>query len=379
MKDISLYIHIPFCVSKCYYCDFSSFANMEDRINPYIDSLITELELYKEILKDYNIKTIFIGGGTPSSIDPKHINRIMDYIHNNFNSYKVEEITIEANPGTLNKEKIQLYKNSGINRVSMGAQTLDDNFLKSIGRSHKVEDIYDSFKLLRKLGINNINIDLMFGLPNQSVGDVMNSLKKVINLGVEHISYYGLILEEDTHLNNLYNQGKIKFPNEDIEREMYHKSREYLVGNGYKHYEISNYSLVGYESKHNNVYWDVLPYLGIGLNSHSNLNGKRFWNTGDIKLYIEQLNNIKFPIENEELIHKEMEISEYCILGLRKISGINKKNFKKRFGIEIEELYLNEIKKHENGGLLLNNCKNIQLSKKGLDLSNQVEIDFFKE
>lgn len=378
MKEISLYIHIPFCISKCHYCDFSSFADMNDKINPYIDSLIVELELYKERLKNYNIKTIFIGGGTPSSLDPKHINRIMDYIYSNFNSDNVEEITIETNPGTLTKEKIEIYKKSGINRVSMGAQTLDDELLKSIGRSHKVEDIYESVKLLRESGIKNINIDLMFGLPNQSIEDVISSLDKVINLGVEHVSYYGLILEEGTYLNELYNKGKLKLPNEDEEREMYHKSTEYLIKRGYNHYEISNYALAGYESKHNNVYWDVLPYLGIGLSSHSNLDGKRFWNTSDINLYIEQLSNKNFPIENEELIPREMEISEYCILGLRKIAGINKIEFKNRFGVEIEKLYLDEIKKHEKTGLLINNPENIQLSKKGLDLSNQVEIDFFR-
>ena len=378
MKEISLYIHIPFCISKCYYCDFSSFPGINHKIDPYIDSLIIELGLYKERLKDYNIKTIFIGGGTPSSIDPKHINRIMDYIYNNFNCGKVGETTIESNPGTLSKEKIEIYKKSGINRVSMGAQTLDDDLLKSIGRSHKVEDIYESFRLLRKSGIDNINIDLMFGLPGQSNNDVISSLDKVIKLGVEHISYYGLILEEGTYLNELYNKGKLKLPSEEEEREMYHKSTEYLIKNGYKHYEISNYALDGYESKHNNVYWDVLPYLGIGLSSHSNLEGKRFWNTSHMDLYIEKLENGNLPIENEELIPREMEISEYCILGLRKIRGIDKIEFKNRFGVEIEELYMDEIKKHVKSGLLLNNIANLQFSKKGLDLSNQVEVDFFR-
>ena len=378
MKEISLYIHIPFCVSKCYYCDFSSFANLNDKIDPYIDSLIIELELYKERLKNYNIKTIFIGGGTPSSIDPKHISRIMDYMYNNFNCVKVKEVTIETNPGTLNKEKIEIYKSLGINRVSMGAQSLDDDLLKSIGRSHRVEDIYESLKLLRQSKITNVNIDLMFGLPNQSIEDVLSSLEKVTNLGVEHISHYGLILEENTYLNSLYNKDKLKLPNEDEERQMYHKSTEYLVKRGYNHYEISNYSIDGYESKHNNIYWDVLPYLGIGLSSHSNLEGRRFWNTSDINLYIKKLNNRKFPIENQEEISREMEISEYCILGLRKIAGINKIDFKNRFGVEIEKLYTEEIKKHVKAGLLLNNLTNIQLSKRGLDLSNQVEIDFFR-
>lgn len=376
MKDISLYIHIPFCVSKCYYCDFSSFADRNDKIIPYIDSLIIELGLYKERLKGCNIKTIFIGGGTPSSIDPNHIYKIMDYIYKNFNASDVKEVTIESNPGTLDREKIEIYKKSGINRVSMGAQTLDDDLLQAIGRSHMAKDVYESFRLLRELGINNINIDLIFGLPNQKMEDVMDSLKKIIDLGAEHISYYGLILEEGTYLNELYNQGKLQLPTEDEEREMYHRTREYLRKSGYNHYEISNYGLPGYESKHNNVYWEILPYLGLGLSSHSNLDGKRFWNTMDIDNYIKDLKNGKLPISGEELISRDMEISEYCILGLRKTCGINKVDFKNRFGVEMEELYEDVIKKHVGNGLILNKIGNIELTGKGLDLSNQVEVDF---
>lgn len=378
MKEISLYIHIPFCISKCYYCDFSSFVNKNDKIDIYIDSLIKELSLYKYELSQYYIKTIFIGGGTPSSIDSKYIYRILEFINKNYNTSRLNEVTIEANPGTLDKEKIKIYKAVGINRVSMGAQTLDDNLLKIIGRTHKVEDIYKSFELLRNANINNINIDLMFGLPNQRIEDVMDSLKKVIDLKIEHISYYGLILEEGTYLNKLFKEGKVILPSEDKERVMYHKATEYLIQNGYNHYEISNYSLSEYECKHNLVYWDVLPYLGLGLSSHSNLNNKRFWNISDINLYINKLNNNELPIEEEEIINRETEISEFCILGLRKISGINKVDFKNRFNIEIEELYKEIIQKHEKNKLIVNNSNSIQLTKKGLDLSNLVEVDFLK-
>lgn len=378
MKGISLYIHIPFCVSKCYYCDFSSFANKNDKIDGYIDCLIKELSLYKDELSHYYINTIFIGGGTPSSIDPKHIYRILEFINKNYNTSRLNEVTIEANPGTLDKEKISIYKAGGINRVSMGAQTLDDNLLKIIGRTHKVDDIYNSFELLRNANINNINIDLMFGLPSQSIEDVMDSLKKVVDLKIEHISYYGLILEEGTYLNKLFKEGKVILPGEDEERLMYHKATEYLINNGYNHYEISNYSLPKYECNHNLVYWDVLPYLGLGLSSHSNLNNKRFWNISDINLYINKLNNNELPIEGEEMIDIETEISEFCILGLRKISGINKVEFKNRFKIEIEESYKDIIHKHEKNGLIVNNSNNIQLTKRGLDLSNLVEVDFLK-
>ena len=378
MKEISLYIHIPFCVSKCYYCDFSSFSNMNDKIDSYINSLINELSLYKERIKGYQIKTIFIGGGTPSCIDPRYINRIMDYIYKNFNTNNLTEVTIEANPGTLDKEKIKIYKQSGINRVSMGAQTLDNDLLLSIGRSHDVDDFYKSYDLLRQANINNINVDLIFGLPNQKLDDVIDSLKKVIELKVEHISYYGLILEEGTYLNKLFNEKKISLPNEDDERLMYHKATEYLIHNGYNHYEISNYSLPNYECKHNLVYWDVKPYIGFGLSSHSNIEGKRFWNTSNINRYIEDLSKNNFPLEGEEVINKDNEIDEFCILGLRKIVGINKKEFKNRFGIEIENIYKDIINKHVSNGLIYNSVEYIKLTKKGLDLSNLVEVDFLR-
>ena len=378
MKDLSLYIHIPFCVSKCYYCDFVSFANMEDKVDIYIDSLIRELSIYKERLANYKITTIFFGGGTPSCIEPRYIQRILEYIKKNYNTSQLIEVTIEINPGSLDKEKIKIYKESGINRVSMGVQTLDDNLLKSIGRIHQSSDFYSSYEILRQADIQNINVDLIFGLPNQTTEMVLDSLKKIIALNIEHISYYGLILEENTYFYRLYNEGKITLPDEDEERKMYHKATEYLIDHGYNHYEISNYALPKYECKHNLVYWDVNPYLGIGLNSHSNIEGKRFFNTSNINHYIDYLDSNKLPIEGEEIIDKETEIEEFCILGLRKISGIDKKKFKKRFGIEIETIYKDIINKHINNGLIMDDKGYIHLTKRGLDLSNLVEIDFLR-
>lgn len=378
MKDLSLYIHIPFCVSKCYYCDFSSFSHMGEKIEGYIDSLIVELDLYKEELRNYQIKTIFIGGGTPSSIDPKYISRILDYIYKNYNIREDAEITIESNPGTLDRNKIQIYKESGINRFSLGLQTLNNKLLKSIGRIHSAKDFYNSYNLLREMGVKNINVDLIFGLPNQSLGDVLTTLEKVINLGVEHISYYGLIVEEGTPLFDLCNEGKILLPTEDEEREMYHKGLKKLKEKGYGHYEISNFALPGHECKHNLVYWNVLPYIGVGLSSHSYFKEKRFWNTKDISIYINRLSKKSLPIEGEEIIEREDEISEFCILGLRKIEGIDKLEFKERFKIEIEKLYGHIINKHIKNGLIENDHNSIRLTKKGLDLSNIVEVDFLK-
>jgi oxygen-independent coproporphyrinogen-3 oxidase len=349
---------------------------MKDKLDEYIHYLLKELALYKDKIIDFNIKTIFIGGGTPSYIPEEHIYKILNYIYKNFNTSKLEEITIEANPGTLNKEKVSVYSSLGINRVSMGVQALDNSLLKAIGRCHKVEDFYNSYYLLREKDIKNINVDLMFGLPNQNLKDVINSLKEVINLGVEHISYYSLILEEGTLISKWYEEGSITLPSEDEERKMYHEAIEFLKSNGYNHYEISNFAKDGYECLHNLFYWKVKPYLGVGLSSHSNLAGKRFWNFSNFNIYYKKLKEGEFPVEGEEQIFKEIEMEEYCILGLRLIEGINKKEFKNRFNIDIENRYKDVINKHIKNGLIYENKGFIKLTNKGLDLSNLVEVDF---
>lgn len=376
MKDLSLYIHIPFCSSKCSYCDFLSFACKDEKIHSYIDALLIELELYKEKIMDYEIKTIFIGGGTPSSIDEIHITRILNYIMENYNVERLEEVSIESNPGSLSKEKVKAYKDSGVNRISMGLQSLNDNILKNIGRTHSSKDFYNSLEIIREVGIDNINADLMFGLPGQSLSDVLYSLDQVLKLEIEHISYYGLILEEGTDMYRRYEKGEIQLPSEDEEREMYHNIVRILKEHGYQHYEISNFSKPGYSCKHNLTYWDIKPYLGIGLNSHSNMEDKRFSNTINIEDYISKLKNRTLPVIEEVNIFTDTEIEEFCIFGLRKIRGIDKLDFKKRFNKNIEDIYGIEIEKHVKNGLIINTDTNIRFTSLGLDLSNQVEVDF---
>ena len=264
--------------------------------------------MYKDILKDYSIKTLFIGGGTPSCIDEKYIFMILDYIYKNYNASNIEEITIEANPGTLNKQKLKNYKSIGINRISLGVQSLDDRLLKKIGRIHNAIDFYRNYELIRNLGFNNVNVDLIFGLPNQSIYQCETTLKDIIKLGVEHISYYSLILEDGTLLKKWYEDNKIDVPSEDEERYMYHRGIELLKENGYEHYEISNFSKEGYKCRHNLIYWQLMPYIGLGIAAHSNLNKKRFWNHKDLKNYYEELRHHKFPIAGEEMINRDMEI-----------------------------------------------------------------------
>lgn len=376
MKDLSIYIHIPFCSSKCYYCDFTSFTGQINRVQEYIHSLIIELSIYKEKVKDYKIKTIFIGGGTPSAIDPKHIYKVLDYIYKNYNISQDMEVTMELNPGTLELEKLNIYKEAGINRISIGLQTLNNNILKKLGRIHSGEDFLHSYNMLNRAGFENINVDLIFNLPDQTIEDGMKDVETLVELGVKHISYYSLIIEPGTVMHKWDVENRLKLLDEDSERELYHSVRDYLKANGYHHYEISNFALKDHECKHNMVYWKINSYIGVGLSSHSYLNNKRFWNTNNLNDYIEDLNNGKLPIEEDEFITKEIEMAEACIFGLRLVEGIDKREFKDRFGVDVTVLYKDSVNKHKNSELLLEDDNYLRLTDKGLDLSNIVELDF---
>lgn len=378
MKDLGLYIHIPFCEKKCYYCDFTSFPEKTCEISQYIEYLIKELSLYKDKIADkYNISSIFIGGGTPSSISENYIEQILNYVFTNYNTKENIEVSIEVNPGSVTLKKARKYKEIGINRVSIGLQSLNDDLLKSIGRIHNSEDFYKSYEILKDTGFENINIDLMFALPDQSLEELFLTLEQVVKLDVNHISLYSLILEEGTQFYKMYEKGKLNMPSEEEDREMYHKSVQFLISKSYEHYEISNFSRKNCRCKQNMTYWKVNPYLGVGINSHSNLENKRFSNVSDFKNYYYKLDRDEFPLFEIEDIDIEMEIGEYTILGLRLIEGINKDEFKRRFNKDINVLYKNEILKNIKNGLLMDDGNSIKLTNLGLDLSNQVELDFF--
>nr|WP_300002161.1 radical SAM family heme chaperone HemW [Tissierella sp.] len=379
MDNIGIYIHIPFCRAKCYYCDFTSFAGKENIIDRYIDNLIGELGLYKDKVKDKKIYSIFIGGGTPSHIDEKHIVRIMKFIRENFNVDDLEEASIEINPGTLDKNKAQAYKDAGINRASMGVQTLNPDHLKKIGRIHDEKQVYESYETLRRAGFDNINLDFIFGLPDETIEDVSKNLDLIEEIKPEHISYYGLILEEGTVLYKLEGKGELNIPSDEKEREMYYLIKKRLKSMGYLHYEISNFSLRGRECKHNVLYWNILPYIGVGLSSHSYYGGKRYWNHDNFQDYFKAIDKGELPIEGEEKSTLKDEISEFAIMGLRFIDGIDKQIFRDRFGKSIEYYYKEAIKDHIEDGLLEENERSIKLTDKGLDLSNKVEVDFLLE
>lgn len=375
MREFSIYIHIPFCEKKCNYCDFISFKKDEELIKTYMKALEREIKSYKDLLKNYKVETVFIGGGTPSLLSEKQLESLMSQLYKNFNMEDVKEITIEANPGTLNLDKIRSFEESTINRISLGAQSFDDELLRYIGRTHNSRDIYKGVELIKNSKISSINLDLIFGLPYQSYNMALESIKEAIKLDVDHISHYGLILEGGTPMHKEYLNGNIELMNDELDRRIYHSTRKLLLDNNYRHYEISNFAKENHESKHNLVYWNIKPYIGLGIGSHSNFEGKRFSNTTDLKKYLKSKDNI---IENIEEISKEEEIVEYTIMGFRKIKGISLLEFKKRFKENFEEIYEKEIKKNLKYGLIENINGYLRLTERGLDLSNQVELDFFK-
>ncbi|MTI66618.1 MAG: oxygen-independent coproporphyrinogen III oxidase [Firmicutes bacterium] len=375
MKELGLYIHIPFCESKCYYCDFISYPNKRDFIEKYVDYLIKEIKMQSEKLKNYKLKTIFIGGGTPSSIDAKYIYNILEEVYKEFNTTFLEEITIEVNPNTIDEDKLKLYKKSNINRISLGLQSSDNNILKRIGRTHTKEVFLKNYKLISKYGFNNVNVDIMFNLPKQTLDDVKKTIDFVTKLDVKHISFYSLKLEKGTPFFDKYKDDKFSLPSEDLEREMYHEGIELLKNRNFHQYEISNFHKKNYKCKHNLLYWKVKPYLGVGLGAHSNLFSERWGNEINFTNYFKAIDDNRLPIFESEKIDKNMEISEYVILGLRLNKGIDKRIFYNRFNVNIEKIYKSQIKKFESEGLLNNFNKRIKLTERGRDISNRVFME----
>ena len=386
-KNIGLYIHIPFCKRKCKYCDFVSYSNIDNRIQKYIFYLKKEIEdigisnsnAYK-MGEDslINIKTIYIGGGTPSYIDSKYIKEILEKVRENYKVSEDVEITLEMNPGTIDESKLQDYKEAGINRISIGLQSTNNKTLKRIGRIHTYEEFLEAFLLARKVGFENINVDLMLALPKQTIGELEEGLEKVIELNPEHISIYSLILEENTALYNEVNDGKYIMPSDEEERKMYWKTKRKLEKAGYIHYEISNFAKKGFESKHNLACWNQEEYIGVGAAAHSYTNNVRYSNIDDIEKYI---NNFEIGKDIDNLIfhekqNHESKIKEYMILGLRKIEGIDIDKFKNKFFGNPLYIFRKELDKLIKEDLVEIDGNYIKLTSKGLDLANIVWEEF---
>ncbi len=373
-NEIGVYVHIPFCKKKCDYCDFISYCNKDNLIDDYVQAVKAEIQTQN--IKP-EITTIYIGGGTPSYIDSKYIIEILEKIKEK-NVSSNAEITIEVNPGTVTKEKLEDYIKSGINRISIGLQTTNDELLKQIGRIHNFTQFLETYKLAKKVGFKNINVDLMLGLPNQRIKDLKESLEQIIKLKPKHISVYSLIVEDGTPIANKIEKGEMQLPDEELERNMYWFVKNTLELNGFIHYEISNFAKKGYESKHNLNCWNQKEYIGIGASAHSYRDITRYSNTENIEEYIENVNNGNF--NRNKIIHevqKEDDAKkEFMLLGLRKIKGVDINQFKNKFGDNPIYLFRNELKKLTDERLLIIDNNNIRLTNKGLDLANLVWEEF---
>lgn len=376
--EIGVYVHIPFCIKKCYYCDFVSYENKLDMQESYINKVIDEIQDNKELLKNSNITTIYIGGGTPSTINPQYIEKVLNSIFEIANIKNKEniEITIEVNPGTATKNNLQMYKNCGINRLSIGLQSTNNRILKTIGRIHTFEQFLKTYNWSIEVGFKNINVDLMLGLPTQTIANLKESLENIINLKQvpNHVSVYSLIIEDGTPIQKMLNTGNLKLPNEDDERNQYHYTKNFLELHGYNHYEISNFAKSGYESKHNLNCWKQKQYVGFGLAAHSYISGIRYANTSDLSVYLNNISkDIKVVNENQTL--EDMK-KEFMLLGLRMLAGISISDFKEKFGENPIYIFRNELQRLVKYDLLIVDLDSIKLTNKGLDFANIVWEEF---
>ncbi|HEY9062284.1 MAG TPA: radical SAM family heme chaperone HemW [Pseudobacteroides sp.] len=376
-KSIGLYIHVPFCKSKCYYCDFNSFSNKSELVEAYFEALKKEIIIYGERAEGYEVKTVFIGGGTPSSVDSRYIEDVVRLCRQHFKIAADAEISLESNPGTLSEDKLRAYKYIGINRLSIGLQAWQNRLLKNIGRVHSIEEFVDNYKLAREIGFNNINIDMIFSLPHQTLEDWAETVNNVADLGPEHISCYSLKIEENTVFWEKYEHGEIDEIDDHTDREMYYLAKRQLAGHGYGMYEISNFALEGYECKHNLIYWKAKEYLGLGAGAHSYFNKKRYNNLYNIEDYIKNYMEYEGKyIEGEAIIDEAESMSEYIILGMRLTCGISQSEFKGRYGIEIMDKFGGKFKKLIGKGLVEHKAGRLLLTQTGLDYANQVFMEF---
>ena len=373
-KPTSAYVHIPFCTQICYYCDFSKVFIKNQPVDSYLEHLIEEYHSY-DIQK---LRTLYIGGGTPTALSAPQLAFLLEKLTDKLDLSYLEELTIEANPGDLDQEKIAVLKDSPVNRVSLGVQTFNDRMLKQIGRSHLEKDIYENIANLTKAGFDNISIDLIYALPKQTMEDVKINVAKAIALDIPHMSLYSLILENHTVFMNRMRRGKLPLPKEDLEAEMF----EYIIAElekaGFEHYEISNFSKPGFESRHNLMYWDNAEYYGIGAGASGYVDGVRYKNHGPIRHYLQAVEAGNTRVQEEVLTLKE-KMEEEMFLGLRKKSGVSKKRFEEKFGVSFEDQYGAVVSELTEQGLLVPDRDIVRMTKKGLFLGDTVAEKFILE
>ncbi|WP_029504677.1 radical SAM family heme chaperone HemW [Lachnoclostridium phytofermentans] len=378
-KDLELYIHIPFCARKCNYCDFLSAPASQDEMLKYTDFLCKEIKSQGSLPLKYRVVSIFFGGGTPSLLPLEQMGQIVNTIKESFEVVSTCEITLECNPGTVTKEKLEGYIGLGINRLSFGLQSANNEELRLLGRIHTFEEFVVNYEHAREVGFQNINIDLMSALPYQTLESYETTLKKVLELKPEHISAYSLILEEGTSFYDRYSEHgeeKDAIPDVILDRTMYEHTKTILLSHGYNRYEISNYAKPGKECLHNIGYWKRVEYLGLGLGASSLLYHVRYRNLDTIISYEKALESSMKVRQVEEKLSKKAEMEEFMFLGLRLCEGVSKKDFKRQFSLTMEEVYGNKLVQLQKAGLLMNVEDNVFLTDRGIDLSNQVFTEF---
>ena len=390
MKDFGIYIHIPFCRQKCFYCDFPSFAGKERMIGPYLEALEQEMGQVRQRLWDRGEAvfgsdgklapgTIYIGGGTPTVLETVALPDVFYLLQKHIDVEHAGEITIEANPGTVDGEKLRLLRGFGINRLSLGVQSFDDGCLKAIGRIHSGQEAAEAVAEAQDAGFSNISLDLMYGLPGQDMAILGESVATALAMGVQHISIYGLQLEEGTAFDKMQQQGRLLLPSDELTEEMYDYITACLPGQGYHRYEISNFALPGYESRHNLAYWQDLPYLGFGSGAHSYWGDCRYQNPARIEVYMEEVFQGNAMCHVEEKVTEKAHMEEFCFLALRTAAGIPLRRFAAVFGRDVHELYGKQIRRLVEKGLLLEDRERIYLSPLGMKYGNQVFAEFLLE
>lgn len=376
MKEISLYIHVPFCKIKCNYCAFFTMSGRESKLPEYFSSLKKEVDLISNQLDNTIITTIFLGGGTPSLVDSREVKNLLEHIYSKLKIFKNAEVTIECNPESITKSKIDEYLNSKINRISIGLQAWQNRILKYLNRLYTIDEFVDKYTIVKNSGFKNINIDLIFGIPEQSIDEWKETVINTVRLDPTHISAYSLELDEDSTLGRMYLRKKLNPLDQNIDRKMYDFVKKYLEQNDYEHYEISNFSKTGFRCIHNLNFWKYYEYIGIGAGAHSFFNQKRYYNIKSIENYIKQINSNRIPSVQIENIEPSKSHIEFFITNIRLIGGFEIKSFLERFNINLEDRFRNEIKKLRVEGYLKLEKGRIFLTKKGMNLENLVIQSF---
>lgn len=375
-KDLGLYLHIPFCAKKCAYCDFLSWKGTGKEQQQYVEGLLKEIESYRDFARGYRVSTVFFGGGTPSILSGEQIVDLLKKIREIFILEKDPEITLEMNPGTVDREKLRAYRENGINRLSIGLQSVRNDDLKLLGRIHSYEDFLETCKMAREEGFENISADMISSIPGQELEQWKEDLELLVQTPLEHISVYQLILEEGTVFYDRYASQEELLPDEETSRDIYLWTGKFLEQQGYRQYEISNYAKPGKESRHNLKYWDRGDYLGLGLGAASMVRNIRMNNTRDMEEYLERCHAPKTMRKDVEFLEEPRQMEEFMFLGLRKTRGVSRKEFRRIFGRELDMVYEKALDKCLRNGMLKEHKDRIYLSQEGILLSNQVFAEF---